>query len=52
MPDETNDISNAVSSYVEAVQLSASFLMSLPVFDKICCNSNAFCIFFRQGKTK
>jgi len=35
MHDETNDVNNAVSCYKEAVQFSASFVLSLPVFDKI-----------------
>ena len=36
-PDETNGVSNAVSCYKEAVQFSASFVMSLfASCDEIC----------------
>jgi len=34
LPDETNGINSAVCCYKEAVQFSASFIMSL--FDKAC----------------
>jgi len=42
MPDETHGINNVISCYKEAVQSSASFVMSLPVFDKICGTPNDF----------
>jgi len=50
MPYETNGINSAVSYYKEALQFSASFVMSL--FARNTRNGNEFCIFIVQLKFK
>jgi len=53
MPDETNDINNAISCCKEAVQFGASFayITCLLDFDEICAMAmNLF--FFHLHKTK
>jgi len=46
MPDEPNDVNNAVSYCKEAVQFSASYVTScLPDFNKICWKAMTFVFF-------